>query len=198
MGRLTAILLGLTAFSTPWFTNNNSDAEIPLPAKAKDERKDEDFILKDKVQAWYQIPHVCTILLMYLYSQEFEGNCKVYCAVYPLILPVLVQFLAGDVRYFVEARIYALYSMFMIAALQRPKDSESDNSDKIVPIDDLHKCLYDCEYPWVCKIRRSNEWAWALLAVATVLCCLAWYKMKLKKTFLGRAVTCITCELPAV
>jgi len=180
---LNAILLFLTACSTPWFRSKEQKPAIPLPLGVKDEsdEDDEDFILQDKTQAWFQVPYICALIIMHMYSMEFEHNCKVYLGIYSLILPVLVQFLAGDARYFIEARAYALYIVFMIAGMQCWLDSSCCEK----PLDDIHKRLYDVEWTWMFEIRHSNTWSWMLLAVAAILCCYAWSKMNLKDTFLG-------------
>merc|ERR1711964_38515 len=132
----------------------------------------------------YQIPHVCSIALMYLFNQEFSGNCKVYLALYPLILPMLVPFLVGDVRLFLEARLYALYITFMIVGMQ----CWHPVGDTGLTIDDLHKRLYDTEWTWMAEMRGNNTWAWVFLVVATILCCHAWSKMNLRDTLLGKIV----------
>merc|ERR1711964_460648 len=175
MGRLNAIILILTAFLTPWIRYKKRGKEIPLPVTVKDESNDDDefskLMLQEKTQAWYMIPHVCTLFLMYMYSQEFEA--KLYI-IYPLILPVLVQFIAGDMRFFIDARVWSLYIVFMINGVQCWNDANQ--------CVDLLKC------EWVSGIRHSNTCAWALFALATVLCCYAWSKMNLRDTIAGQAV----------
>lgn len=194
--RLNAILLFLTACGTPWMRKKAKEQpQIPLPLGVKDEspKKEYDFILHDKQQAWYQVPHVCSLFLMYVFSYEFyPSGC--YAAVYALIVPCWVQFLLGDVRYFIESRVYALYITFMLLGMQCWQDP--NDSNKCLSPGTVGFCqrLCDTECSLVTEIRANNTWSWAFLVVAIILCSYGWSRMNLRDTllgkFLGRVARC--------
>merc|ERR1711964_379835 len=91
------------------------------------------------------------------------------------------QFIAGDMCFFIDARVWSLYIVFMINGVQCWMDA----NQCVVECDALHSQL---KWEWVSGIRHSNACAWALLSLAAALCCYAWSKMELRETIAGQAL----------